>query len=301
MTPRLSIGLPVYNGERHLREAIESILSQSFGDFSLIVSDNASTDGTDEIVRGFAARDARIRYQRNETNIGLAANFNLVFRMSGSPYFRWATSDDITLPDFAKRCIECLDHDPGIVLAYAKTRFIDASGQPVEREDLGLDLPSEDPATRLRDILDAGSWVNAILGVIRSEALAKTALLPSYSSGDYGLLGELCLFGRFREIPEPLFLRRIHERSSSQHVKEVGWMETYWKGRAGPFAPPLWNRCRHHFSTIVHSGLPFTTKLGLTGHLLRTMNWRRDRLRRELVQSIGSRLPRWGHRGIDKH
>jgi len=300
VNPKLTVGLPVYNGERHLREAIESILAQSFADFRLLVSDNASTDGTEDIVRAFAARDTRVHYHRNETNIGLAANFNLVFRMSDSRYFRWATSDDVTLPDFLLRCVECLDADPGIVLAYAKTRFIGADGQPVDRRDLGLDLPSEDPAVRFRQILEAGSWVNAILGVIRSEALGKTGLLPSYSSGDFGLLGELCLYGRFREIPECLFLRRLHERSSSQHVKEVGWMESYWTGRSGPFTPPLWNRCRHHLSTIARSSLPIGTKLALTGHLLRTMNWRRDRLRRELIQSIGSRVPRWSRSGIDR-
>ncbi len=292
MNPKLTVGLPVYNGERHLREAIDSILGQSFGDFRLIVADNASTDETAGIVRDYTAKDSRVLYHRNETNIGLAANFNLVFRMSDTPYFRWATSDDVSLPDFLRRCIECLDQERDVVLAYTKTRFIDADGRALDRQDAGLDLPSDDPAERFRQILEAGSWVNAVLGVIRSEALAKTGLMPSYSSGDFGLLGELCLFGKFREIPEGLFLRRLHARSSSQHVKEIGWMELYWKGRAGPFTPPLWNRCRHHLKTIVQSTLPLRTKLSLAGHLLRTMNWRRGRLRRELVQAVASRFPR---------
>jgi glycosyltransferase involved in cell wall biosynthesis len=209
VSPKLTVGLPVFNGERHLREAIESILAQSFGDFRLLVADNASTDGTQEIVRGYAARDGRIRYHRNEANIGLAANFNLVFRMSDTPYFRWATSDDVSLPDYLKRCVECLDRESDVVLAYTKTRFIDAEGKPLDRQDRGLDLASSDPAERFRQILEAGSWVNAILGVMRSDVLAKTALLPSYSSGDYGLLGELCLLGKFRELPECLFLRRF--------------------------------------------------------------------------------------------
>jgi glycosyltransferase involved in cell wall biosynthesis len=106
VTPKLTVGLPVYNGERHLQDAIESILAQTFGDFRLVVADNASTDATGEIARSLAARDARVHYHRNESNIGLAANFNLVFRMSDSPYFRWATSDDVTLPDFLRRCVE---------------------------------------------------------------------------------------------------------------------------------------------------------------------------------------------------
>jgi glycosyltransferase involved in cell wall biosynthesis len=294
VSPKLTVGLPVFNGDRHLREAIESILGQSFGDFRLLVSDNASTDGTQDIARGYAALDPRVRYHRNDANIGLAANFNLAFRMSDTPYFRWATADDVSLPDFLRRCVECLERESDVVLAYTKTRFIDADGNALDRQDRGLDLPSEDPAERFRRILEAGSWVNAILGVIRSDALAKSALLPSYSSGDFGLLGELCLLGKFREIPECLFLRRLHDRSSSQHVQEVGWMELYWKGRAGPVSPPLWNRCRHHFKTIVRSTLPVRTKLSLAGHLLRTMSWRRDRLRRELIQALASRFPRLG-------
>jgi glycosyltransferase involved in cell wall biosynthesis len=292
VNPKLTVGLPVFNGERHLREALESILGQTFGDFVLIVADNASTDGTEDIVRSYAAQDSRVRYHRNEANIGLAANFNLVFRMSDSPYFRWATSDDVSLPDFLRRCIECLDGERDVVLAYAKTRFIDDEGRTLDRQDRGLDLPSADPAERFRRVLEAGSWVNAILGVIRSEALARSGLMPSYSSGDFGLLGELCLLGKFREIPQCLFLRRLHDRSSSQHVQQVGWMELYWKGRPGPFAPPLWNRCRHHFKTIVRSALPLGTKFSLAGHLLRTMNWRRDRLRREFIQALASRFPR---------
>lgn len=288
MNSRLTVGLPVYNGDLYLSQAIESILGQSFGEFQLLIADNASTDGTEEIARGYVARDSRVRYHRNEANIGLAANFNLVFRMSDTQYFRWATSDDVSLPDFQKRCIDCLDGDRGIVLAYTTTRFIDEHGSRVDRLDRGLDLSSDDPAERLRLILEAGSWVNAVLGVIRSDALAKTGLMPSYSSGDFGLLGELSLLGKFHELPECQFLRRLHQGSSSQHGKEVGWMEFYWKGRGGPFTPPLWNRCRHHLRTIARSTLPLRTKIDLSGHLLRTMNWRRGRLWREFLQALAS-------------
>ena len=106
--------------------------------------------------------------------------------------------------------------------------------------------------------------------------------------------GELCLLGKFRELPQCLFLRRLHARSSSQHVKEVGWMELYWTGRDGAFTPPLWNRCRHHLRAISRSELPTRTKLGLSWHLLRTMNWRRGRLGREFVQAVASWFRRMG-------
>jgi glycosyltransferase involved in cell wall biosynthesis len=87
--PRVSIGLPVFNGEKYLAEALDSILSQTYRDFKLIISDNASTDRTEQICREYAAKDRRIRYYRNEKNIGAPKNFNRVFELSSGKYFRW--------------------------------------------------------------------------------------------------------------------------------------------------------------------------------------------------------------------
>jgi len=114
--PRVSIGLPVYNGENYLEEAIDSILAQTYKDFELIISDNASTDRTPDICQAYANKDPRIRYYRNEKNIGAAVNFNRVFELSSSEYFKWAAHDDIIAPDYISECIEILDNDDSIVL-----------------------------------------------------------------------------------------------------------------------------------------------------------------------------------------
>jgi glycosyltransferase involved in cell wall biosynthesis len=88
-TPRVSVGLPVRNGANYLREALDSLLSQTLADFELVIGDNASTDGTEAICREFAARDDRVRYVRHDTDIGAPRNFNFVFPESQAPYFRW--------------------------------------------------------------------------------------------------------------------------------------------------------------------------------------------------------------------
>ena len=99
--PRVSIGLPIYNGENFLGDAVESLLAQTFTDFELVLVDNASTDGTAAMCERFVARDKRVRYHRNPQNIGGAPNFNLAFQLADrAPYFKWAAHDDRHLPDF---------------------------------------------------------------------------------------------------------------------------------------------------------------------------------------------------------
>jgi hypothetical protein len=127
-TPLLSIGLFVYNGERFLEETLDSILSQTFTDFELIISDNASTDRTAEISQAYARADSRISYYRNEKNMGAGWNLRRVYELATGKYFKWAAADDLLEPEFLRRCVEALESDPGCVVAYARTKEIDANG-----------------------------------------------------------------------------------------------------------------------------------------------------------------------------
>src|SRR5262245_48603442 len=128
-TPRISIGLPVYNGDRFLGEALDCLLSQTFEDFELIVADNASTDETPVICRAYAAADKRVRYVRNEVNIGAYRNFNKVFQLASGKYFKWAAADDVCHKELLARCLSVLETDSSVVAAYAKARFVDQDGQ----------------------------------------------------------------------------------------------------------------------------------------------------------------------------
>src|SRR5215510_10149310 len=263
--PRVTIGLPVYNGERFLEQTLDSLLVQSYADFELIISDNASTDRTEEICRVYALK------------------YNHLFALSTGEYFKWATADDVCQPNYLARCVDVLDSDPSIVLAFPKTRFIDETGELLETTDSDWHLQSEAAHERLRFVLYAGGWVNSILGLIRSNALSKTRLLASYAGGDYSLLGELSLLGKFYEIPDYLFLRRIHPEASSQHTENLRWFAEFCRGQKGSISLPSWSRYLDHFTTITGSRLSARQKMSLIFSLTRIIWWRRDWLLKELA------------------
>ena len=170
------------------------------------------------------------------------------------------------------------------MLAYGKSRFIDETGKPLVETDPGFDLQVEAASERLRYVIRSKRWVNAIFGSIRSDLLAKTPLLPDYPSGDYIILGELALLGKFVEVPEVLFLRRLHPGASSQNLNDVNWLAHFWSGGKSDVDGRLvlWSRSRGHYDTIVRSSLPMGDKVSLSGSLLRTMVTGRRRLFTEL-------------------
>ena len=208
--PRVSIGLTVFNGERYLEESLQSLLAQTFEDFELIISDNASSDGTQKIALAYAATDHRVRYIRNRVNIGVGGNFNQVFRLSSGEFFKWAAYDDLCGHDFLLRCVEVLDRDPGVVLAYPRTVGIDEHGRVTVPHGPGPDLTSADPAVRFAHMMQSPFWATSLFGVVRAEIMAMTGLLPSNAAGDHVLLAELSLHGRFHAIPEDGFFNRDH-------------------------------------------------------------------------------------------
>lgn len=281
--PRLSIGLPVYNGERHIEATLSALLAQTWTDFEIIVSDNASTDGTAAIVQRFVAADPRVRYHRQERNVGLAGNYNSVFALGRGELFKWATADDICLPGYLAACVAALDAEPGAVLAYPRTRFVDEEGRELPTVDQGWDLRSPSPAQRLRYVLSSTSWVNSIVGIIRRDALQRTRLMPNYSSGDFRVLAELSLLGQFLEVPETLYVRRLHGQSSSQHMRDVAWMTAYYRGHDGSISLPYASLLRDQLRIILKAELPWRSKLSLLAYLGHTLWWRRGRLAREVL------------------
>ena len=236
--PRVSIGMPVYNGELFLKEALDSILAQTFKDFELIISDNGSTDGTQEICKAYAARDQRIRYYRNDQNLGGAWNFNRVFELSTGEYFRWACHDDVCEPELLERCIEVLEHKPSVVLCYPKTIIIDEHGKHIEYYPDNLNLCFPIPHKRYKRFHEHyryGARCNALFGVMRTSILKMTPLIGSYPSSDVILLAELALLGEYYEIPEYLFFRREHAQTSVRAQptfrQRLAWYDPAKKGQ----------------------------------------------------------------------
>jgi len=158
--PKVSIGLPVYNGERYLREAIDSILAQTMDDFELIICDNASTDGTEVVCREYVDRDDRIRYYRNDDNLGASRNFNRTVELALASYFKWAAHDDALAANYLARCVEILDHEPTVVLSHSDAWIIDENTRRIGKQHyaegdtaspkLYSQMVSEDRKLRLR-------------------------------------------------------------------------------------------------------------------------------------------------------
>ena len=260
--PLVSVGLPVFNGERYLEQALDSLLRQTFEDFELVISDNGSTDRTPEICRSYAARDERIRYLREETNRGASWNFGKVFLETSAPLFRWASHDDLYEPTHLERCVDVLSHAPAaVVLCYPKTRLIDGDGQSLGVHEDRLDLRDPIPARRLRRLVANVVYVNALFGLIRREALTRTRLLQAFLGSDWVLLAELALLGQFWEIPEPLFLRRLHDEMSMRANPTPRALAAWFD----PAASRQGNRvlCHllgQHLAAIHRAPLPLATK-----------------------------------------
>lgn len=279
-SPLVVIGVPVRNGASFLQQTLDSLLAQTYANFELVISDNASTDETANICRSFL-RDRRVRYHRSSDNVGASRNINSLFTQARGEYFKLAAADDLHEPTYVERCVDVLERDPAVVMAYARARFIDQNGRPLACNDPGFNLQSDSAHERFRYCIFASHWVNAIFGVMRTRALAKTRLLPDYAGGDYEFLGELAIIGKFVEIPEALFLRRLHPGASSQNAQNPGWQVRHWTGNAGT-SLPSWSRSIDHLKTIFNAQLSPIQKLSLTGSLVHSMVWRRGPLLGEL-------------------
>lgn len=214
--PLVSIGIPVFNGERFLESALDSILSQTYSHLEIIIFDNASTDRTRRICESYAAKDARIHYHRNSHNLGAARNYNLTVEHATGTYFKWVAHDDLCEPTFIERCVEVLEREPNVSLAYPKTIIIDASGGVID--DLFEDqfnFREPEPHRRYKTFTKAPLDCNAVFGVMRTSMLKSTPCIGPYESSDRVLLGELALLGEIAEVPERLFLRRYHPKVST--------------------------------------------------------------------------------------
>jgi glycosyltransferase involved in cell wall biosynthesis len=213
--PHVSIGMPVYNGANFMHEAIDSILNQTYKDFELIISDNASDDRTQEICDYYASKDDRVRYYRNEENIGAARNYNKTFHLARGTYFKWMAHDDAMAPEYLKEAVKVLDANPGIIAVQSEVKVIDEKGKVIELyKNYLVNIGSSNPAVRYGDFLLADHGCFDVFSLMRKEVLGKTKLHGSHLAADRNLLGELALRGKFYKIPQYLFYVREHPSRS---------------------------------------------------------------------------------------
>ena len=237
--PKVSVGLPVYNGERYLPNALTRLLEQDFENFELIVSDNASTDGTEEICRFFAQTDGRIRYSRNETNIGLGANHNRTFELSRGLFFKWAAHDDDFPRAMLARFVSVMEESaPCVSVVYSLCEYIGEFGNIQGIDSDGVNSNDPRPHKRLAHLLWQVHMYNSAFGLIRSDMLRKTRLLGLYPGADHVFLAELAMLGVFVEIPEPLLrIRRHPGRTFTTKKNPHALRELFTPGKGHRFSP----------------------------------------------------------------
>ncbi len=270
--PLITIGLPVFNGERYLAQALDSILGQTFDDFEIIISDNASTDDTQKICAYYLAKDPRVVYYSQPENLGAAFNFNFVFARARGRFFKWAAYDDLMAPTFLEKCLEKLESQPDVVLAYPRTVNIDEAGQVMGSYADDLNLIQESAPERLSKFLATPGLCHPVFGLFRTEILRQTSLIGNYPRSDRNLIGEISLWGKIAEIQEPLFLRRHHPLTSTNaHRTEselAAWFDPKAKDR---LVFPRARRFTEYFHGIRRSPLTMKDKIACFAHVCRYM------------------------------
>jgi glycosyltransferase involved in cell wall biosynthesis len=221
--PRLTIGLPCYNGEQYLTEALDALLGQSYEDFELIISDNASTDSTADICQKYEKLDSRVRHLRQPKNIGLAPNHNVLVHEARGELFKWASDDDLYARDLIKVCVDALDAHPEIVLAHSWTAIINDAREVTRAVPYPHATGSPSAPERFRSLL-FGAGGDDDGGIIRAAVLRRTPLNGSYYRADRTLVCEIALNGAFYHIPEWLYFRRDHPNRAARAFRSVhGW------------------------------------------------------------------------------
>jgi glycosyltransferase involved in cell wall biosynthesis len=229
----VTIGVPVYNGAHYVAAALDCLIAQTFQDIEILVSDNASTDATGEIVRGYAARDPRIKYFRNDRNIGAQPNYNRTFDNATGKYLKWHACDDLIAPSYIEKCVALLEADPSAVLCHSETGLIDDTGallhfdaelQRFTDKERTFSVPgpdphfadSDDPFARFCEALLRTLTCQHVMALMRADAARKTGYLATYYSADRAFLVEMAMRGKFCLVPETLFFKREHARNSRQ-------------------------------------------------------------------------------------
>lgn len=273
--PRISIGLPVFNGENYIEEAIDSILNQTYSDFELIIVDNASCDRTQQICHEYEKKDKRIHYYRNKKNLGAVENYNRTVRYASGEYFKWAAHDDVLLPDFLSECVKVLDTDPSVALCQTKTRCVDGDGNFLGVYSYKLNFDSDKPHQRFGELVlkryQDDSWL-FIFGLMRTALLKKTSLQGRYVGSDINLLAEISLLGKLHTIPKILFLRRSHPNALSNlvvakkmnHSEEIVW----WLGQSK--VNLMWSRiCLEYCKSVIRTRLKTSERLRCYSKILK--------------------------------
>ncbi len=315
--PTVSIGLPVFNGQNYLTSSLDALLGQTFVDFEIIISDNASTDDTQQICLDYAAGDVRIRYIRQPENVGAIRNFNATFEGSRGKYFKWASHDDLCEPTLIEKCVRVLDDCPDVAWCHSDSDMIDARGEswkerlPADDEELEIapdgtrrwkglprtDFDHELPHRRFAGVLLGTRWSVDSYGLMRADALKRTRMLVELYGAEKVLIGELSLIGKTFQIPELLFKQRIHVGASSYDDRAASQQRFASARNTKPFLSTRMAILQAHYNGVRQSKIPRQEKIlcyiALARYVWQVNKWWRvlnRSIRRQGVGGGGKRI-----------
>jgi glycosyltransferase involved in cell wall biosynthesis len=291
--PAVSICLPVYNGENYVAAAIESMLAQTFADFELIITDNASTDRTGEICRKFADADSRVRYHRNERNVGGARNQTLAVQMARGRYVRLSAHDDKIAPTHLEECVALLEKRPDVVIAFTRTVVIDEVGAEVSqyRSTRGT---ADTPSRRFRELIFRDHNCDAVYGIIRGHVLRSVRPMENFIDSDKVFLCRLAFQGPFVSIDRPLFSKRYHPKNWVGNWRDrMAWYNPDAKGKA---TFPHWIELFSFIDTVATAPIPLLERLRCGGTMVRWVVRYSPNLAKDLLVAAASFVPWWRRR-----
>lgn len=263
----VSIGMPVYNGERFIRQALDSLLAQDYENFELIISDNASTDRTKEICLVYTARDKRIRYYQNEINMGAAWNFIRVFELSSGEYFMWASHDDYWDPRYLRSCLRVFSTSEAIVLAGAVCESVDPENGELHFIDQGFStvgLGPHERFVRYKSVVHGGGHIGGIYsGIFKRRALCAVMPVRKVIANDHLVLAELCFQGEFVTVQERLMVKRWGGVSTSHRNNAL----------AQGISNPLFIKCPYFVREILLQKIIFNTDKLTLPEKIRLARW----------------------------
>ena len=286
---RVSIGLPVYNGENFLAEAVESVINQSFTDWEMIISDNASTDGTEKLCRTYAAQDSRIRYFRHPENLGAAPNFNYTVAEANGEFFQWLAHDDYLAAEWLEHCVTELDADPEVQLVYGQELGVNDNDEIIGKRPYLQPNARATARERMYAILSNDRGSPAVFGLMRREVLGRTDLIGSYDASDQVLLVDMAMQGKIIELPGWMYYHREHDQRSVHAYRDRHaaneWFATRHKGKT---TFPEWRLMWEYSQVIWRAPLGLGERWSVFAQFLRWGKYRRryKRLFEDLVIAV---------------
>ncbi|EIT84620.1 glycosyl transferase family protein [Fictibacillus macauensis ZFHKF-1] len=266
MTTKITIGLPIYNGEKYLSEALDSLLAQSYQDYIIVIYDNGSNDATEEICRAYAQQDDRISYVRHERNRGTVVNFNELVYQTTTEYFMWAACDDLWSPNYIEKCLAQLEKHPTAVMCQSDIQYMDKDGHITSVTSHFMDTTDLTVMERMEECLRFRSWI--IYGLYRTEQLKKTRILTEIYGADIVLGVEVLLLGDVVKAEEVYLSYRVQPKTTEEYIQlfsvDEKTRETMRKGPATALAQEI-------YAVLMASSRSPQEKRQLTQRLLQTI------------------------------